>query len=196
MVLSQDNARALIEIAGENKALLEYIQLQKMQNYLGDRKDISYEDITNITSISKEFSIFDLQYAIGIGEKTKALKIAFNLLDAGVEIVFIINMLSKFVLSVAQITELSKSHISDYEAPKLAGISYGYYINCKKARFLMSDEKLLNSSRALLNADLAVKTSVSDPKINIDGINKWYNGRISFFKLLNKFMFAFSFTIR
>jgi len=73
-------------------------------------------------------------------------------------------MLAKFILSVAQITEITKSHISDYEAPKLAGISYGYYMNCKKATFLMSDEKLLNSSRALLNADLAVKTSTSDPK--------------------------------
>jgi DNA polymerase-3 subunit delta len=163
MVMSPDNARALIEIVGENKALLD-VQLQKMQNYLGNREEISYDDIANVTSATKEFSIFDLQYAIGIGEKTNALKIAYNLLDAGVEIVFIINMLAKFVLSIAQITELSKSHISDYEAPKLAGISYGYYINCKKARFLMSDEKLLNSSRALLNADLAVKTSVSDPK--------------------------------
>jgi DNA polymerase-3 subunit delta len=163
MILSPDNAQALIEIVGEHKALLE-IQLQKMQNYLGNREEISYDDITKISSTTKEFSIFELQYALGIGEKTKALKIAFNLLDAGVEIVFIINMLAKFVLSIAQITELIKSHISDYEAPKLAGISYGYYINCKKARFLMSDEKLLNSSRALLNADLAVKTSVSDPK--------------------------------
>jgi DNA polymerase III subunit delta len=163
MTLSQDNAQALIEITGENKALLE-IQLQKIQNYLGKREEINYDDITKISSTTKEFSIFELQYALGIGEKTNALKIAFSLLDSGVDIVFIINMLSKFVLSIAQITELSKLHISDFEAPKLAGISYGYYINCKKARFLMSDKKLLNSSRALLSADLAVKTSVSDPK--------------------------------
>jgi len=163
MNLSPDNAQAMIEIVGENKALLE-IQLQKMLNYLGIREDISYDDILNISSITKEYSIFELQGALGLGEKKKALKIAFNLLDAGVEIVFIINMLAKFVLSIAQITEFIKSHISDYEAPKLAGISYGYYMNCKKATFLMSDEKLLNSSRALLKADLAVKTGISDPK--------------------------------
>ena len=163
MILSPDNAQALIEIVGENKALLE-IQIQKMQNYLGSREEISYNDITNISSITKEYSIFELQGALGKGEKSKALKIAFNLLDAGEEIIFIINMLAKFILSIAQITEMMKSHISDYEAPKLAGISYGYYMNCKKATFLMSDEKLLNSSRALLNADLSVKTSASDPK--------------------------------
>lgn len=163
MIFSPDNAKALIEIVGENKALLE-IQLQKMQNYIGDREEISYDDIKKISSSTKEYSIFELQDALGKGEKSKALKIAFNLLNAGVDIIFIINMLAKFVLSIAQITELMKSRISDYEAPKLAGISYGYYMNCKKARFLMSDEKLLNASRALLNADLSVKTGSMDPK--------------------------------
>jgi len=163
MILSPDNAQALIEIVGENKALLE-IQLQKMQNYCSNKEEISYDDITKISSLTKEYSIFELQSALGKGEKSEALKIAYNLLDTGEEIIFIINMLAKFILSVAQITEITKSHISDYEAPKLAGISYGYYMNCKKATFLMSDEKLLNSSRALLNADLAVKTSTSDPK--------------------------------
>jgi len=163
LILSSDNAQALIEIVGENKALLE-IQLQKMQNYLGDRIEITFDDISKISSSTKEYSIFDLQAALGKGEKSKALKIAFNLLEAGVEIIFIINMLAKFILSVAQITEIVKSRISDYEAPKLAGISYGYYMNCKKATFLMSDEKLLNSSRALMKADLAVKTSAADPK--------------------------------
>jgi DNA polymerase-3 subunit delta len=163
MIFSPDNAKALIEIAGENKALLE-IQLQKMQNFIGDKEEISYDDIKKISSKTKEYSIFELQDALGKGEKSKALEIAFNLLDAGEEIIFIINMLAKFVLSIAQITELIKSNISDYEAPKLAGISYGYYMNCKKATFLMSDKKLLNSSRALLNADLSVKTGSMDHK--------------------------------
>lgn len=160
---SDDNAQALIEIVGEDKSLLD-MQLEKFVDYLGGKSDVTFEDIKKISSPTKEHSIFDLQDAIGKGNKSKALEVAYNLLDAGTEIVFIINMLSKFVLAVAQITELVKSRVNDFEAAKLAGISYGYYMNCKKASFLMNDERLLNASRALLTADLSIKTSATESK--------------------------------
>jgi len=158
---SQDNARALIEIVGEDKSLLE-MQFQKIIDYINGKHEISYEDIKKISSPTKEYSIFDLQDSLGKGDRLRATEVAYNLLDAGVEIVFIINMLAKFVLTVAQITDLVRSKVSDGEAVKLVGVSWGYYFNCKKATYLMSDERLLNASRALLNADLAVKTTATD----------------------------------
>jgi len=57
-----------------------------------------------------------------------------------------------------------RSNVNDNEAARNMGVSWYYYINCKKAGFFMKDERLLNSSRALLQADLAVKTSSSEPK--------------------------------
>ncbi|MFA5803227.1 MAG: DNA polymerase III subunit delta [Melioribacteraceae bacterium] len=158
---SQDIARALIEIVGEDKSLLE-MQFQKIIDYMNGKNEITYEDIKKISSPTKEYSIFDLQDSLGRGDRSKAIEVAYNLLDAGVEIVFIINMLAKFVLTVAQITDLVRSKVNDNEAVKLVGVSWGYYFNCKKAKYLMSDERLLNASRALLNADLAVKTTSTD----------------------------------
>ncbi|MCX6174499.1 MAG: DNA polymerase III subunit delta [Ignavibacteriales bacterium] len=158
---SQDNARALIEIVGEDKSLLE-MQFQKIINYMNGKNEITYDDIKKISSPTKEYSIFDLQDSLGKGDKSRSIEVAYNLLDAGVEIVFIINMLAKFVLTVAQITDLVRSKVNDNEAVKLVGVSWGYYFNCKKAKYLMSDDRLLNASRALLNADLAVKTTATD----------------------------------
>jgi DNA polymerase III subunit delta len=163
MNFTNENAQSLAEIVGEDKSLLE-MQLEKFVDYLRDKKEISFEDIKKISSPTKEFSIFDLQDAVGKGNKSKALEVAYNLLDAGVEIIVIINMLAKFVLTVAQITELGRMNISDNEAAKLAGVSWGYYINCKKASFLMSDQRLLNASRALMNADMNTKTTSADQR--------------------------------
>jgi len=160
---SRDNAQSLVEIVGDDKSLLD-MQLEKFVDYLHGRNEITFEDIKKISSPTKEYSIFDLQDAIGKGDKSKAVQIAYNLLDAGEDSVKIINMLAKFVLTVAQITELIKTRIGDNEAARLAGVSGGYYYNCKKASFLMSDERLLNASRALLNADLATKTTNADPR--------------------------------
>ena len=161
--ISEDNARALIEIVGEEKSLLE-MQLQKMFDYAGENKEISFEDIQKLSSHTKKFSIFNLQDALGKGDKSKSLEIAFNLLDSGVEIIVILNLISKFILTLAQITEMVRSNINDNEAARMMGVSWYYYINCKKAGFFMKDERLLNASRALLEADLSVKTSSSDPK--------------------------------
>ena len=161
--ISEENARALIEIVGEEKSLLE-MQIQKLFDFAGENKEISFEDIQKLSSHTKKFSIFDLQDALGKGDKSKSLEIAFNLLDSGVEIIIILNMISKFILTLAQITEMVRSNINDNEAARMMGVSWYYYINCKKAGFFMKDERLLNASRALLEADLSVKTSSADPK--------------------------------
>ncbi len=160
---SDDGARLLIEIVGEDKNLLE-MQINKFIDFNLDKKNITDEDIRKIASPTKNYSIFDLQDAIGIGNKTKALEIAYNLLDGGMDIVAIINMIAKFIITAAQIMELIKLNTNDNEAAKKINVSWYYYINCKKAKFLMSDERLLDSSRALMNADVSVKTTSMDPK--------------------------------
>lgn len=160
---TRDLAQLLVDIVGEEKTLLE-MQLQKLLNYLSDKTKITTDDIIKLASPTKEYSIFNLQDALGKGNKSYAVEVAYNLLDSGMEIVAIINMLSKFVLTVSQIMELVRSGINDNEAAKLAGVSWGYYVNCKKANYLLNDYRLLNASRALLNADIATKTSSADPK--------------------------------
>src|SRR3989339_670157 len=102
--------------------------------------------------------------SIGKADKSKSLEVGFHLLDSGVEIVFVINMVAKFIMTVAQILDSTRQRISENEGARLAGVSYYYYINCKKATFFMSDTRLHNASRALLNADLAVKSSGMDHK--------------------------------
>lgn len=159
----RDLAELLVDIVGEEKSLLE-MQLQKFVNYLADEEKVTTEDVIRLASPTKEYSIFNLQDAIGKGDKSKAVEVAFNLLDSGMEIVAIINMLSKFVLTVSQIMELMRTTTNDNEAARLAGISWGYYVNCKKAGYMLNDERLLNASRALLSADIATKTSSADPQ--------------------------------
>lgn len=160
---TRDLAQLLVDIVGEEKNLLE-MQLQKLLNYLSDKEKVTTEDVIRLASPTKEFTIFNLQDAIGKGNKAKAIEVAYNLLDSGMEIIAIINMLSKFVLTVSQIMELMKSGMNDNEAARLAGVSWGYYVNCKKASYMLNDERLLNASRALLTADIATKSSSADQK--------------------------------
>lgn len=163
MSVTTDIAQSLIEIVGEDKSLID-MHLRKFSDYLGENAEITFETVKKLSSTTKEYSIFELQDSLGRGNKQKSVEIAYNLLDAGQDIVYIVTMLGKFILTVAQIMEIKKTTQNDFEGAKLAGISKNYYVNVKNARYFMSDERLLKASRALLNADLAIKSTNNDPK--------------------------------
>lgn len=163
LVLNSDLARALMEIVGEDKSLLE-MQLNKLLDFVDKGSEITIDIIKRIASTTKQYSIFDLQDALGKGDKARSLNIAYNLLDGGQDIIFILTMLTRFISTIAQSLELVKGGVNDNLASKQIGVSYYYYINCRKARMFMSDDRLLAATRALLKADQSVKTSASDPK--------------------------------
>lgn len=161
--ISQENAQAFVDIVGEHKALLE-MNLQKLFDYLGEKKEVTGENIEKLAAATKEYTIFNLQDAIGSGNKAQALKIIFNLIDNGQELVYIISMLAKFVGTIAHNFDLSRQRISDFEAAKLADVSFFYYKKCRDAKYLHSHIRMKNAARALFNADIAVKTSSADSK--------------------------------
>ncbi|MGE5431816.1 MAG: DNA polymerase III subunit delta [Syntrophomonadaceae bacterium] len=161
--ISNENAALLVDTVGENRSLIE-MQLQKIYAYLGEEREITREVIFNISSALKEFTIFDLQNAIGAGNKTKALETAFNLLEKGKDILMIVAMLTRYFTAIAQVPELTRNNVPDNEAARVIGTHPYYYKDYKKAAMYYKDQRLLRIARALYKADLTVKTTSADPK--------------------------------
>ena len=161
--LSEENAQVLVDIVGENRNMLED-QLEKICIFLNVKKEITIESIQQVSSEIKQFNIFDLQNAIGLKDKSKSLTIAYNLLDNGAEPTFIITMLTRYFTGLAKITELKSKNTPVQEAARIAGTHHFYYPAYEKARILFSDQKLVEVFRALLQADVSVKTTTSDNK--------------------------------
>jgi len=161
--IDADTAWLLIEMVGEHKALLE-MQLQKFYNFLDEKKEITPDVIESLATVTKEYTIFNLQDALGEGNKAKSLEVGYNLLENGNDMVFIISMLTRYVTTLAQIIELRHKKIADNSAATEAGVSFYYYRKCKNARYLLNEDLLLNAGKALLNADIAIKTSSADKK--------------------------------
>lgn len=168
-LIQLENAELLVGMVGENRSLIE-MQMQKIFAYLGDEKNITYEVISNVASELKEYSIFDLQNAIGIRDRYKSLETATNLLDKGKEPLFIITMLTKYFFSIARIPEIEKESYSEAEKAKLAGVHPYFYKNYKSAAKYFDSKKLLDVSRALFEADLSIKSTAIDPKTVILGL--------------------------
>ncbi|MBI9071729.1 MAG: DNA polymerase III subunit delta [Melioribacteraceae bacterium] len=166
LILNRQNAQILIDLVGEDKSLLE-MQLTKFYDFVGKDGEITEDVIKNLSSVTKEFNIFDLQDALSRGDKARSLEVAYNLIDSGQELTYIISMLTRYFTTIAQAQEFIQKRIQDNEAAKIIGVSWFYYKKCKETSFFRNDKRLLNVSRALLKADLSVKTSVADPKTTI-----------------------------
>jgi DNA polymerase-3 subunit delta len=156
--ISEENAQVLVDMVGENRSLLE-MQVEKLITHEKNAKEITIEAIQQVSSSIKQNTIFDLQNAIGIKDKSKALPIAYNLLDNGAEPVFIVSMLTRYFTAIAKINELKSKKVSDYTAARTIGVHHFFYPGYIKARNLYSDNKLIDIFRALLKADVSIKTT-------------------------------------
>ena len=162
-ILTEDNAQLLIDIAGENRNLLE-TQLEKIITFLGEEKEINHKVINEVTSALRELSIFDLQNALIKKDKKNSLKIALKLIDTGTESTHIIYMLTRFFTGLSRINEIKEQKLNIYAASKIVGTHFAFYDGYLKARTLYSDKQLYKAAQALFKADLLTKTTSSDPK--------------------------------
>lgn len=161
--ISEDNAQVLVDIVGENRNLLE-AQLEKLLIFTKPGTEITLESIRELSSGTKQFNIFDLQNALGIRDKEKSVKVAYNLLENGFEPVFIVTMLTRYFTALAKVKDMKGKGIPDNAAAKIINIHPYYYSGYVKARNLYSDSKLVNVFRALLRADVSIKTTSVDNK--------------------------------
>ncbi len=161
--ISQEVASVFVDMVGENRSLIE-TQLEKVFIFLGDKNEIDIESIESLSAKFKEYSIFDLQDALAEKNKRASFKIAFNLLEKGNEPVYIIHMLTRFFTGILRINELRASNVPEAQSARIVGTHPFYLKKFYNARRLYSDGELVNISRALLNADVSVKTTSNDNK--------------------------------
>jgi DNA polymerase III subunit delta len=161
--ISNDNAVLLANISGENRLIIES-QLEKIITYLGDKTEITFNAINEVTASFKEYTVFDLQNAVFQKNKSAALKIAFGLLEKNPEPTLIINMLTKSFIGLSQIRELNEKKIPETEAAKIVGTHPFYLKNFQRASVLFTNNDLIKATEALLKADVSIKTTSTDTK--------------------------------
>jgi DNA polymerase-3 subunit delta len=162
-ILSAENARMLVDISGEDRTMLES-QLEKIFIFTGDKKEITIDSIKNLSTVLKEYSIFDLQNALAKKNKGASLKIAFSMLNNGAEPTYIIHMLTRYFTGLSRIRELQEKKLPDQAAARIVGTHPYYYKDYIKARGIYSDKDLFKIAESLLKADISVKTTTTGNK--------------------------------
>lgn len=161
--ISEETAQMLVDISGESRNMLES-QLEKIITFMNEENEISLDHVQSLSTKLRQHTIFDLQNALGRKEKDKTIEIAFNLLDNGAEPVFIVAMVTRYFTGISKVNELNKMKLPLQQAARYAGTHHFYYKDYQQARTLYSDADLANVFRALLKADLSIKTTSAENK--------------------------------
>lgn len=161
--LAPSEAALLIDLSGEDRAILE-MQLDKIFLYLKDEKVITRETVMAQMVDTKKFLVFDLEKAIEENNGPQAFRVAFTLLEAGEYPLTMIGYFNKLFTNVSRIPEQLQSGIPQADAARQLGIQPWTYPKLAAISRRYPPSRLKIIAEALLEADLAVKTSVLDHK--------------------------------
>jgi DNA polymerase-3 subunit delta len=139
-------------------------ELEKLYIYLGEKKTIIADDVNAVVGISREFSVFELQWAIGMKDTRKATEMLDRLLDAGEQPVAMVAILTKFFQTIWKLLDLRRRNVPPAQQMSQAGVFYSQEKYSQVAhRFTMRE--IEEMFLALSVVDEKLKTSGGDAKL-------------------------------
>ncbi len=116
--------RGLTIAPGASKLLAAYVgtslrevknEIDKLLVYLNDRTSIAEDDVVAVVGVSKEFTVFELQKAVGGKDLRRSLNILDHMLNAGESVPFIIVMLSGYFVTLWKLHDLRRRGVPEKE---------------------------------------------------------------------------------
>jgi DNA polymerase III subunit delta len=140
-------------------------EIDKLLIYVGDKKTIDVEDVSNIVGASKLYNIFELQKAIGQKNIKSALEILERMLDAGEYPVGIISMLTKYFQKIWLLQELRMKTKREAELISGLGIRPFTFREFNEAASKYTSAEIENCFAILLETDKSLKSTMTDAKL-------------------------------
>jgi DNA polymerase-3 subunit delta len=162
---SIDACRMLQAYVGNSLRALDN-EIDKLVIFVGDRKEITTEDIALVVGASKDYTVFDLQNCIGKKNMKEALTVLSRMIESGESPQLIIVMLTRFFTTLLKISELHQRRVPESQFAAELRISPYFVKQYQEFHAAFSPAQIESAFRALLSADTTLKTtSTSDPRL-------------------------------
>ena len=135
-------------------------ELEKLYIYVGARKAMTAGDVAAVVGVSRQFSVFDLQRALGGRNARSALAILTRMIDAGENMTRCVAQLTTYF---EKIWILPTTGVSQDQAASLLGVRPFFVSEYLSARRNFTPGMLEECFLALREADLALKSSGGTP---------------------------------
>ena len=165
--ITNDNIKYLLERVGEDTTLLA-TEIEKIKIYKDNDKNITKEDITNLTSKSLEANNFKLIDAIINKNKNEAFILYQDRIKLNEEPIAIIIALANQIRIMYQVKQL---YLNGYTENNIANILkiHPYRVKLANQNSKKYDSNiLLNYLKELANLDISIKTGKIDKQLGLE----------------------------
>lgn len=165
--ISPEACQALLGVVGADLRELAG-ELDKLVVYVGSRQTIDATDVEAVIGPSRVGTVFDLAQAIGEKDLAQAHRTLSRALDAGEAPHALVAILIRHLTILWKIRLLKQEKKSDDETKKVLKLGWGFNQHFKKyltQAQLLSRKDLQTGFEALLQADLALKTSTQSHRL-------------------------------
>lgn len=165
--ITNDNIKYLLERVGEDTTLLA-TEIEKIKIYKDNDKNITKEDITNLTSKSLEVNNFKLIDAIINKNKNEAFTLYQDRIKLNEEPIAIIIALANQIRIMYQVKQL---YLNGYTENNIANILkiHPYRVKLANQNSKKYDSNiLLNYLKELANLDISIKTGKIDKQLGLE----------------------------
>ncbi|OGU30476.1 MAG: DNA polymerase III subunit delta [Ignavibacteria bacterium GWA2_55_11] len=109
-----DAARLLQGYVGDSLMSIQR-ELEKLITFVGDRSELSVDDVSAIAGASRGFTVFDLQNAIGRRDYRASSSILRKMVESGESPQYIVVMLTRFFTQLWKFREFKQQGLSESE---------------------------------------------------------------------------------
>jgi DNA polymerase-3 subunit delta len=171
--VSESAARLMIAHLGTSLRV-HANELEKLQSFTSGSKEITESDVENVVGVSREFNVFELQKAIGAGQKSAAVRIALGILSAGGDQKqFLFVMLARYVeqLIVArELTARGEGERAIADALELRGGAAFFVKDYISAAKRYSRERLDKAMRSIIETEQRTRRVKLDDALVVESL--------------------------
>ncbi|GLI36236.1 DNA polymerase III subunit delta [Desulforhabdus amnigena] len=165
--LTPQAAFFLFEQVGLDLHCLE-MELEKLSIYVGDRTRIDVEDVGEVVSAQRSYSVFELLRHVGLHQTNQAVHSLRNLVLSGEAPLAILALLARQIRLVWQVKDGLQRGLALAQIAQGTGLSPFVVKNYVQQASQFSESVLLHAHQALRNADIAIKSSGSAPEMILE----------------------------
>ncbi|HEX9829118.1 MAG TPA: DNA polymerase III subunit delta [Bacteroidota bacterium] len=165
--VSPEAVRLLHAYVGNSLRVIQS-EIDKLFIFIGDKKQIEVEDVAGVVGETKGYTVFELQNAVGKRDISLSMQILERMLELGESPQLMIVMLTRFFTQLYKLSELKQRRATDQLIASELGIKPYYVKQYVAFSANFSNEHIEQNFRALLDADVTLKSTSRDQRLVMD----------------------------
>ncbi len=140
-------------------------EIEKLLIFVGEKKRIDQDDVSEVVGMSKHYNIFELQKAIGQRDAKRSFEILERMLGAGESPIMMIAVLTRFFINLYKIHTLRRQRLGDREIADALRANPNYISEQVANAERHPLEHIEHCFKHLLEADERLKSTSFDQKL-------------------------------